>query len=151
MLGLGAYDGATTYELGDAVQRNSNSYVSVASSNTSNDPAFDTLGTYWNALTQGSETNVLTTGGDMLIQGGSGATRLPVGAGGSVLTVSDSGYPEWQSNNVTDPVYYVTEEGSDTNNGENISNSFATLGKALSVVSSNNGTIYVKAGQFIKW
>ena len=141
----GAYDGATTYELGDAVSRNSNSYVSVASSNTAHDPATDTLGTYWNSLTQGAETNVLTTGGDMLIQGGSGAARLPVGAGGSVLTVSGSGYPEWQSNNVTDPVYYVTEEGSDTNSGENISNSFATLGKALSVVSSN-ATIYMKAG-----
>lgn len=143
----GTYQTSTVYELGDAVQRNSNSYISVASSNSSNDPAFDTLGTYWNALTQGSETNVLTTGGDILIQGGSGATRLPVGAGGSVLTVSDAGYPEWQSNNVTDPVYYVTEEGDDNNNGENISNSFASLGKALSVV-SNNGTIYVKAGVY---
>ena len=94
------------------------------------------LGQYWNALTQGAETNVLTTAGDLLVQGGSGASRLPVGVAGSVLAVSDSGYPEWQSNNVSDPVYYVTEEGSDTNSGENISNSFATLGKALSVVTA---------------
>lgn len=143
----GTYATATVYELGDAVQRNSNSYISVASTNTGNDPATDTLGTYWNALTQGSETNVLTTQGDMLIQSGSGAARLPVGAAGSTLTISDAGYPEWQSNNVTDPVYYVTEEGSDSNTGENISNSFASLGKALSVV-SNNGTIYVKAGVY---
>jgi len=143
----GTYATSTVYELGDAVSRNSNSYISVASTNTGNDPATDSLGTYWNALTQGAETNVLTTGGDILIQGGAGAARLPVGAGGSVLAVSGAGYPEWQSNNVTDPVYYVTEEGSDTNTGENISNSFATLGKALSVVSSN-GTIYVKAGTY---
>ena len=143
----GTYQTATVYELGDAVQRNSNSYISVASTNTGNDPATDTLGTYWNALTQGSETNVLTTQGDMLIQSGSGAARLPVGTAGSTLTISDSGYPQWESNNVTDPVYYVTEEGSDNNTGENISNSFASLGKALSVVSSN-GTIYVKAGVY---
>ena len=143
----GSYTTATTYELGDAVKRNSNSYISVASSNTSNDPLTDTVGAYWNALTQGSETNVLTTAGDMLIVSGAGAARLPVGAGGSVLAVSDAGYPEWQSNNVTGPVYYVTEEGSDSNNGENISNSYATLGKALSVVTSN-GTIYVKAGLY---
>jgi len=143
----GDYDGATTYELGDAVKRNSNSYISVASSNTAHDPATDTLGTYWNSLTQGAETNVLTTAGDILIQGGSGAARLPVGVGGSVLAVSDAGYPEWQSNNVTGPVYYVTEEGSDTNTGENVSNAFASLGKALSTV-SNNATIYVKAGVY---
>lgn len=143
----GTYVTTTVYELGDAVQRGSNSYISVASSNTTNDPVTDSLGNYWNALTQGSETNVLTTLGDMLIQGGAGATRLPVGAGGSVLTISDTGYPTWESNNVSNPVYYVTEEGSDSNTGENISNSFASLGKALSVV-SNNATIYVKAGVY---
>ena len=83
----GTYATSTVYELGDAVSRNSNSYISVASTNTGNDPATDSLGTYWNALTQGAETNVLITGGDILIQGGAGAARLPVGAGGSVLAV----------------------------------------------------------------
>ena len=78
----------------------------------------------------------MTTAGDIIYQSGAGPTRLPVGAGGSVLTISGSGYPEWQSNNVTDPVYYVSEEGSDSNNGENISNSFASLARALSVVSN---------------
>ena len=37
-----------------------------------------------------------------------------------------------ENNNVTDPVYYVTEEGSDTNTGENISRSFASLNYAVS-------------------
>ena len=141
----GSYATATTYELGDAVQRNSNSYISVASTNTGNDPASDTLGQYWNALTQGAETNVLTTAGDLLVQGGAGASRLPVGVAGSVLAVSDAGYPEWQSNNVSEQVFYVTEEGSDNNTGENISNAFATLNKALSTV-TGAATIYVKAG-----
>ena len=143
----GSYQTATTYELGDAVQRNSNSYISVASTNTGNDPASDTLGNYWNALTQGAETNVLTTAGDILVQGGAGASRLPVGAAGSVLAVSDAGYPEWQPNNVSDQVFYVTEEGADNNTGENIQNSFATLNKALSVV-TGSATIYVKAGVY---
>ena len=143
----GAFSTSTTYQLGDAVSRNSNSYISVASTNTGNDPATDSIGQYWNPLTQGSETNVMTTAGDIIYQSGAGPTRLPVGAGGSVLAISGSGYPEWQSNNVTDPVYYVSEEGSDSNNGENISNSFASLARALSVV-SNNATIYVKAGTY---
>ena len=82
----------------------------------------------------------------MIIRSGSGSARLPVGLA-SVLAVSSSGYPEWQSNNVTDPVYYVAEEGADTNSGENISNAFATIGKALSVA-TGNATIYVKAGVY---
>ena len=143
----GAFSTATTYQLGDAVSRNSNSYISVASTNTGNDPATDATGEYWNPLTQGSETNVMTTGGDIIYQSGAGPTRLPVGAGGSVLTVSDAGYPQWESNNVTDPVYYVAEEGSDSNSGENISNAFASLGKALQVA-TGNATIYVKAGVY---
>lgn len=145
----GAFSTTTTYQLGDAVSRNSNSYISVASTNSGHDPATDSIGQFWNPLTQGSETNVMTTAGDVIYQSGAGPTRLPVGAGGSVLAVSDSGYPEWQSNNVTDPVYYVSEEGSDSNTGENISNSFASLSKALSVV-SNNATIYVKAGTYLE-
>ena len=143
----GAFSTATTYQLGDAVSRNSSSYISVASTNQGNDPATDTTGEYWNPLTAGVETNVMTTAGDMIIRSGSGSARLPVGAGASVLAVSSSGYPEWQSNNVTDPVYYVAEEGADTNSGENISNAFATIGKALSVA-TGNATIYVKAGVY---
>ena len=35
------------------------------------------------------------------------------------------GYPTWKKNQVTQKVYYVTQEGSDSNTGENITEAFA--------------------------
>lgn len=145
---VGTWSSTTEYKLGDAVRRNSNSYIGVATANINNDPATDTLGTYWNSLTQGSETNVLTTTGDIIYQSGAGPTRLGIGTDGQVLTVSASGVPQWENNNVTQPVYYVTEEGSDLNDGGNIQRSFATLEHAVGVAASGPATIYVKAGVY---
>jgi hypothetical protein len=143
----GTWSSITEYRLGDAVRRNSNSYISIASTNFNNDPATDTLGTYWNSLTQGAETNVLTTTGDLVYQSGSGPARLGVGTDGQVLTVSAGGVPQWEDNNVTHPVFYVTEEGSDSNDGGNISRSFATLEHAVGIA-TGPATIYVKAGVY---
>lgn len=143
-----AWSSLTTYELGDTVSRNSNSYVSVASTNFDNAPELDSLGTYWNPLTEGSATNVLSATGDMIYKSGAGAAALTIGTSGQVLGVSTDGIPEWSNNNVTAPVYYVTQEGDDAiYNGSSISRSFASLAYAVSQV-SGPASIYVKAGTY---
>jgi hypothetical protein len=144
---VGTWSSTTEYKLGDAIRRNSNSYIGIASTNINNDPVEDTIGEYWNSLTQGAETNVLTTTGDLVYQSGAGPTRLPIGGDGQVLTVNASGIVNWEDNNVTHPVYYVTEEGNDVNDGLNISRSFATIEHAVGIA-TGPATIYVKAGVY---
>ena len=143
----GAWDGATAYNPGDAVTHQSNSYICILAS-TNDDPVTDTLGTYWNSLAQGAQTNVLTDPGDVLYIGGSGASRLPVGNKGEVLTV-DSGYPAWKKSNFTQKVYYVTPDGNDTNTGENITQAFASIRHACDNI-TGPGTLYVKAGTYLE-
>lgn len=142
----GTWLSTETYFPGDAISRNSNSYICVAES-TNDAPELDVNGTYWNSLAQGAQSNVLTDPGDVLYISGSGASRLPIGASGEVLTVDENGYPAWERNNVTDPVYYVTTDGSDLNSGENISKSFASLRHACDQI-TGPATIYVKAGTY---
>ena len=140
----GTWIPTTTYYAGDAVVRNSNSYISVATSS-GQSPETDANGDFWNTLAEGAQSNVLSTTGDILYRSGAGAARLPIGTNGKVLTVNPSGVPVWESNNTTDPVYYVTTEGSDSNTGENISRSFASLRYACDNI-TGPATIYVKAG-----
>ena len=141
----GDWDVATGYNSGDVVSRLSNSYICVAAT-TGDEPETDSLGTYWNALAQGAQSNVLTTAGDVLYISGSGSSRLPVGTTGQVLTV-ENGYPAWKNNSVTQKVYYVTPDGLDTNSGENITQAFKTLRYATDNV-TGPATIYVKAGTY---
>ena len=140
----GTWNNTTTYQPGDAVTRASNSYICVAET-TGNEPELDVNGDYWNSLTQGAQSNVLTDPGDVLYISGSGAARLPIGNNGQVLTVDSNGFPAWQNNNVTDPVFYVTTNGDDLNDGSNISKAFASLAHAVNTV-TGPATIYVKAG-----
>jgi hypothetical protein len=142
----GTWNSGTTYYAGDAVVRNSNSYIAVAES-TNETPETDANGDYWNTLAEGAQSNVLTTTGDILYRSGAGAARLPIGTDGQVLAVNASGVPVWENNNVTDPVYYVTTEGSDTNTGENISRAFASLRYACDNI-TGPASIYVKAGTY---
>ena len=170
----GAWDSATVYQLGDVVNRNSNSYVAKASDVTgaSTAPELDPNGAYWNYVAQGGDTaQVLQETGDLLYQAASGVNRiaLPTGstgtaaqqaaASGQVLTVGGNPLlPGWEKNNVTDSVYYVTKDGSDTNNGLSISRGFASLRKAADTVSALTGadaasatnpiTIFVKSGVY---
>ena len=143
----GTWDYATTYQLGEAVKRLSNSYLSInPTGNLNQDPATDATGTFWNVLAEGAANNVMSNEGD-LVYYTSGATRLPAGTDGQVLSVSHSGVPSWDNNSVTNPVFYVTEEGSDNNDGSNISRSFATVKKACGIA-TGPATIYVKAGTY---
>ena len=144
----GTWLSTESYNPGDAVSRNSNSYICVAAT-TNDPPELDVSGDYWNSLAQGAQSNVLTDSGDILYISGSGASRLPIGASGEVLTVDENGFPTWEKNNVTDPVYYVTVEGDDLNSGENITKSFASLRFACDNI-TGPATIYVKAGTYFE-
>ncbi len=170
----GAWDSATVYQLGDVVNRNSNSYVCKTSDTTgaSTAPELDPGGSYWNYLAQGaSAAQVLQETGDMLYQAASGVNRIALPAGstgtaaeqaaasGQVLTVGGNPLlPNWEQNNVTSSVYYVTKDGADTNNGQNISRAFASLRHACDTISSLTGaatpsaanpyTIFVKSGKY---
>ena len=143
----GAWSNSETYQLGDVVKRLSNSYIGVATAGSTNqDPSTDSIGEYWDVVAEGAANNVMTTEGD-LVYYTTGASRLPVGTNGQSLTVSSSGVPGWENNSVTHPVYYVTEEGSDLNSGENISRSFKTVKHACGVT-TGPATIYIKAGTY---
>ena len=170
----GAWDSATVYQLGDVVNRNSNSYVCKASDVTGagTAPELDPGGSYWNYVAQGGDTaQVLQETGDLLYQAASGVNRiaLPTGSGGTaaqqaaasgqILTVGGSPLlPNWEKNNVTDSVYYVSKDGSDSNNGQSISRAFASLRKAADTVAALTGadaasatnpiTIFVKSGVY---
>ena len=169
---LGNWSNSTSYKLGDVVNRTSNSYVCIqAHSNQA--PETDTGGVYWNYMSQGgSAAQVLTTTGDMLYQSAGTISRLglPAGAAGNaaqqaaasgqVLTVGGNPLlPNWETNNTTGPVYYVTKEGVDTQNGKQISRGFASVRGACDYVSALQGTpdaasitnpitIYVKSGKY---
>ena len=170
----GAWDSTTIYQKGDVVNRNSNSYVCITNDTTGagNAPELDPNGNYWNYLAQGGNAaQVLQETGDLLYQAASGVNRiaLPTGstgtaaeqanASGQILTVGGSPLlPNWEKNNVTDSVYYVTKDGSDTNNGQSISRAFASLRKAADTVAALTGadapsatnpiTIFVKSGVY---
>tara|TARA_B100000427_G_scaffold312609_1_gene304237 strand:+ start:1244 stop:5260 length:4017 start_codon:yes stop_codon:yes gene_type:complete len=143
----GNWDSTVNYQLGDAVKRLSNSYIGVATAGSLNqDPSTDSNSTYWSMLAEGAANNVMTTQGDMVYYT-TGAARLPVGDNGQVLAVSPNGIPQWELNSVTHPVYYVTEEGKDTNDGSNISRSFHSVNYACGIA-TGPATIYVKAGSY---
>ena len=143
----GNWDASTQYKIGDAVKRLSNSYIGVATAGSLNqDPSTDNNSTYWSMLAEGAANNVMTTQGD-LVYYTTGAARLPVGTNGQTLTVSTNGVPGWENNSVTHPVYYVTEEGSDDNDGSNISRAFHSIRHACSVA-EGPASIYVKAGNY---
>ncbi|MAD26301.1 MAG: hypothetical protein CMO44_19250 [Verrucomicrobiales bacterium] len=143
----GNWDYSTTYKKGEAVKRLSNSYISINGTNNLNqDPATDATGTFWNVLVEGAANNVMQSEGD-LVYYTSGATRLPAGTDGQTLTISSGGVPQWDNNSVTNPVFYVTEEGRDDNDGSNISRAFATVKKACGIA-TGPATIYVKAGTY---
>jgi len=167
----GNWAAGTVYQKGDCVTSNSNTYICITDNTTgnANSPANDPSGNYWNYIAQGgSAAQVLTTQGDLLYQSASGINRiaLPTGstgtaaeqaqASGQVLTVGGSPLlPRWETNNTTSNVFYVAEEGSDTNSGRQISRAFASIRYATDYVSANSSpsatnpiTIYVKSGVY---
>ena len=120
----------------------------------------------------GDAAQVLQETGDLLYQSASGINRIALPANvatatadelkeasGKVLAVGGSPIlPRWETNNVTNQVYYVAKEGSDSNSGRSISRAFATVRYACDYISgltgaeapsiSNPITLYIKAGVY---
>ena len=120
----GEWQNSTAYKAGDAVRFQTNTFICILAHTSADDdstttgdvgrsPATDTAGTYWNALTLGSELSPLSVTGDLVYYGGAGPTRLPIGTTGQVLKVSSAGIPEWDQFWGTDHVYYVKTTGVD--------------------------------------
>jgi len=119
----GVWQDNVYYDKGDVVRgiNDVNSYVCIAA-HTSEDtgagqnrPDQDTNGNFWNLLSGGAEVGNLTTRGDIVYYGGSGPTRLPVGAPGQVLKVNSAGTdPEWSYFGQIDAVYYTALDGVDS-------------------------------------
>lgn len=120
----GEWQNSTAYKAGDAVRFQTNTFICILAHTSADDdstttgdvgrsPATDTTGTYWNALTLGSELSPLSVTGDLVYYGGAGPTRLPIGTTGQVLKVSSAGIPEWDQFWGTDHVYYVRPTGVD--------------------------------------
>ena len=170
-----AWNNSSVYQLGDVVNRNGNSYVCIRSNTTgaATAPELDTNAVYWNYVSQGGDAaQVLQETGDLLYQSASGINRIALPANpntataaelreasGQVLTVGGSPIlPRWETNNVSNAVYYVTKEGSDSNSGRSISRAFGSLRYACDHIAgltgadaasaSNPIAIYVKAGVY---
>ena len=112
------------YEVGDAVQFGSNSYICIKKHRSEADdgssiistgggaalsrPDQDTAGIYWNVISVGTELEVLSRGGDLVYYAeGVGPARLPIGIEGQILRVSTDGFPEWTSLGASDFTFYV--------------------------------------------
>jgi hypothetical protein len=101
----GTWSNAITYQLGESVFYANTTYVNATINNTNIVPANN--GANWSVLAQGSLEGTLTTPGDLLIQTAGGMARLPVGANGQILVVSNTGLPQWESPAPDANVYYV--------------------------------------------
>ena len=170
-----AWNNASVYQLGDVVNRNGNSYICIRSNTTgaATAPELDTNAVYWNYVSQGGDAaQVLQETGDLLYQSASGINRIALPANpntataaelreasGQILTVGGSPIlPRWESNNVSNAVYYVTKEGSDSNSGRSISRAFGSLRYACDHIAMLTGAdapsatnpiaIYIKAGVY---
>ena len=170
-----AWNNASVYQLGDVVNRNGNSYVCIKSNTTgaATAPELDTNAVHWNYVSQGGDAaQVLQETGDLLYQSASGINRIALPANpntataaelreasGQILTVGGSPIlPRWESNNVSNAVYYVTKEGSDSNSGRSISRAFGSLRYACDHIATLTGAdapsatnpiaIYIKAGVY---
>jgi len=101
----GIWNNSTTYQLGETVFYANTTYVNATINNTNIVPANN--GAYWSVLAQGSLEGTLTSPGDLLIQTSGGMARLPVGANGQILVVSNTGLPQWEDPSPDANVYYV--------------------------------------------
>ena len=157
------------YLQGDVVRYGDNSYVCIQQHISEGDdfstetkvgagggaqnsrPDLDTTGTYWNIIAVGSEQSVLTTKGDLVYYSSVGPTRLPIGNNGQILTVSDSGIPEWASLGNADDVYFVAEHGVDSpapEYGISIDRPFRTIRYATQQI--ERGTKVPKAARLLE-
>jgi len=144
---MGPWSGSTEYELDDVVSYLQSSYISIVSDNLNLDPVTNTSA--WQLVAQTGDLGpVLTSTGDTYFRNSVGAVaRLPIGTNGQMLIVSPAGIPSYENNNQTANVYYVTPEGSNSNDGRSLNRAFASIRYACSQV-TGPATILVKSGTY---
>lgn len=120
----GTWAAGTEYKINDIVEHAQSSYISIAEKNIGNTPGSSP--TKWSILAQGDISSPMTATGDMIYRNASGAVeRLPIGDPGAILTVNN-GLPTW-GHRTPQTEYYVSLEGSDSNDGRTASTSWRTL------------------------
>jgi hypothetical protein len=142
----GIWDIATAYKVNDVVEYAQSSYISVSEGNVSNQPDTDD-GTNWQLVAQGDSNAVLAQRGDLLIRDANNITRLPLGPSGSFL-YSDGNDVTWgHQSPLTE--YYVSLEGSDSNDGRTPNTSWRTLEHAcVETYSLGQVKINIAAGTY---
>ena len=140
----GAWVTATAYIKDDVVRFGGSSYVCVTN-HTAGTWATDLAAVKWQLMVEGSTPT--TTLGDISYRGSSQDQRLPIGTSGQALMVSNSGIPAWTGLVEAQNVYYVSEDGSDANDGKNLNKAFKTIRYACSVV-TGPAVIFVKTGVY---
>lgn len=143
-----SWSSSTTYQRHEVVRRGVSTYISVSFDNANNDPQLDITGTNWQAIATGDSTAVANVAGDMIFHSAAGVQALPIGANNTVLVANTSGYPQWKSQ-TANAVYYVSKNGSDSNDGLSLHSAFASIQQATTVA-PNSATIYVKSGTYLE-
>ena len=140
----GAWVTSTAYIKDDVVRFGGSSYVCVLN-HTSGTWATDLSAVKWQLMVEGSTPT--TTLGDISYRGSSADQRLPIGTVGQALMVSSSGVPAWTGLIEAQNVYYVSEDGSDANDGKNLNKAFKTIRYACTQV-VGPAVIFVKTGVY---
>ena len=138
----GPWATATAYIKDDVVGYGGSSYVCIT--NHTSAGAFSTDAAKWELMLEGA--TPLTTNGDMMYRGLAENERLPIGAEGEALIVTD-GLPAWQGLATAQSIYYVKADGNDANDGSNLNQAFKTIRHAVDTV-TGPATIYVKGGLY---
>ena len=142
----GAFAGSTVYTVNDAVSYSGSSYICVTGYTSTSSFTTDLGAGYWQLMAQGASQN--TTAGDITYRGGSGSDiRLPVGSSGQVLTVATGGLLDWEYPGNAGNDYYVSPNGSDTNDGKTLTRAFRTVRHACATI-TGPATLYIKAGTY---
>jgi hypothetical protein len=140
----GAWVTSTAYIKDDVVRFGGSSYVCVVN-HTSGTWATDLSAVKWQLMVEGSTPT--TTLGDISYRGSSADQRLPIGTAGQALLVSSSGIPAWTGLTEAQNVYYVSEDGNNSNDGKNLNKAFKTIKYAVSQV-TGPAVIQIKTGVY---
>ena len=142
----GAFVSTTAYTVNDAVSYGGSSYICVIGYTSTSSFPTDLGAGYWQLMAQGNSVN--TTAGDLSYRGTGGAdVRLPVGSSGQVLTVTPGGLLDWEYPGQGGNDYYVSPNGSDTNDGSTLTRAWRTVRHACDTI-TGPATLYIKAGTY---
>jgi hypothetical protein len=141
----GPWTTATAYIKDDVVRFGSDSYVCIENHTSAGSFSTDLTANRWELMIEGASPT--TTEGDIIYRGASINERLAIGTQGQVLTVGTAGIPTWTGLVEAENVYYVSEDGDDSNDGRNLNKAFKTIRYACTQV-TGPAVIFVKTGTY---